>query len=126
MVKKLAKRCPTVEGFLAGQCVAYCEQVRLGSRLAGAINCERAYTEQLKRIVTQEGCRWKTVATGSGRVCLWVYRYPFLNGIIDQLEAVTEQQSGGVFGLWAMGKLFGYADHEIAAYVEEHATRGVR
>jgi hypothetical protein len=125
-VKKLAKRCPTVEGFLAGQCVAYCEQVRLGSKLAGAINCDKDYVGKLTRIVRQEGCRWKTVSAGAGRMVLWVYRYKFLNGVIDHLIAVTETTTDKAFGLWAMGKLFGYADHEIAAYVEEHVKRKVR
>ena len=49
-----------------------------------------------------------------------------LNGVIDHLVSVTEHTTDRAFGLWAMGKLFGYADHEIAAYVEEHSTKRVR
>jgi hypothetical protein len=105
---------PYIHGFLDGQATAYCEQVRLGSRLAGAINCDDEHTERLRRLVVSEACRAKVIPAEMGRVSLWIYRYEFIGTIIDRLSA---QDAPDVFTVWAAGKLFGYADHEIAACI---------
>jgi hypothetical protein len=103
-----------VWGFLDGQARAYCEQVRLGSRLAGAINCHQEHAERLRLLIAQEGCRVLVIPAEADRVSVWIYRYEFLEAIIGRL---SDQDTPGPFHVWAMGKLFGYADSEIAAYV---------
>jgi len=108
-----------IRGFLDGQATAYCEQVRLGSRLAGAINCPQEYAEDLRGLVLREQCLAKVTLDGSGRASVWIYRYSFLEHVIDRIE----RPAGGrelpdAFAIWASGKLFGYSDHEIARYIE--------
>jgi len=115
-----------IEGFLDGQVTAYCEQVRLGSRLAGAIGCDQDHAERLSVLVTQEGCRSKIVLGQFGRICLWIYRHEFVEGIIDHLHSVPEQQPPSDFSLWATGKLFGYADCEIASCIAGKLNAGSR
>jgi len=106
-----------IEGFLDGQATAYCEQVRLGSRLAGTINCDLEHVGRLSNLIIQEGCRAKAVPSESRRVSLWIYRYKFLDEIITHLHTISDQERTDGFGIWAMGKLFGYADCEIAACI---------
>jgi len=118
----LAKHPPReayIEGFLTGQLVAYCEQIRLGSRLAGTINCDRAYVEKLLPIAAQEGCRTEVMAIDNDRVCLWIYKYEFLRRVIGAVESKHAESD---LGMWAMGKLFGYADSDIAKYINEHSS----
>ena len=115
-----------IEGFLDGQATAYCEQVRLGSRLAGSINCDQTHVERLRGLVVQEQCRVKIVPSEYGRVCLWIYRYEFLERVIDRLHAISGQEIADDFGIWATGKLFGYADCEIAACIAEKLDAGSR
>ena len=108
-----------IEGFLTGQMVAYCEQVKLGSRLAGAINCDQSYVDKLISVAVQEDCRIEIVPTSPGRVCFWVYKYEFLKSIIGHLQSIPNGNIESDFGIWAMGKLFGYADCEIARFIDE-------
>jgi hypothetical protein len=103
-----------IEGFLTGQLIAYCEQVRLGSRLAGAINCDNAFVDKLMAIASQEGCRTRIVPIDSARASLWIYKYEFLTCIIDHLQSAPENDASSDYMIWATGKLFGYADCEIA------------
>ncbi len=118
---RLTSSAPYIQGFLDGQATAYCEQVRLGSRLAGAINCGAEHAERLLGLVTREGCRGMVVPIEAGRVTLWIYRYEFVRPIIDRLAA-DSQGNADTFTVWAAGKLFGYADNEVAAYIAEMAT----
>jgi hypothetical protein len=126
---RLARRALTsssssIQGFLDGQATAYCEQVRLGSRLAGAINCDEEHAERLHRLVVTEECRAKVIPAELGRVSLWIYRYGFVGNIIDCLSA-DPQDGPDVFTVWATGKLFGYADNEIAKYIAGMETGAV-
>ena len=108
---------------MTGQLVAYREQVRLGSRLAAAINCDGAYLDKLLPIAAQEGCKTEVIAIETGRVCLWVYKYEFLRPIIGNLDS---EHSNSDFGIWATGKLFGYADSEIARYIEKRSDERIK
>jgi hypothetical protein len=103
-----------IEGFLAGQTVAYCEQVRLGSRLAGSINCNERYIDKLILIAEQEECKIEIIPTECDRVCLYIYRYDFIKTIIDYMKSNPEKEFATDFDIWVAGKLFGYADCEIA------------
>ena len=46
-----------IEGFLAGQAVAYCERVNTGSPIAAQLVCPDAYAEALTKLVTAEHCK---------------------------------------------------------------------
>lgn len=121
MNERLARRAMTssssyIHGFLDGQATAYCEQIRVGSRLAGAINCPEEHAERLRDLVVGEGCLVKMIPAELGRVSVWIYRYEFLGNIIDRLSADT-LGAPDAFAVWATGKLFGYADSEIATYI---------
>ncbi|MCK9568595.1 hypothetical protein M0R72_06610 [Candidatus Pacearchaeota archaeon] len=106
-----------IEGFLAGQTIAYCEQVRLGAKLAANIDCDQTYVDKLLPIVADEGCRASVVSTSPGRVCFWIFRYEFVKSIIDHLQSVSENEIANDFDIWIAGKLFGYADCEIASCI---------
>lgn len=102
------------EGFLAGQTVAYCEQVRLGSKLAGSIDCNKIYVDKLILIVEQEECKAEIIPIEYDRVVLYIYRYNFVKTIIDYMKSNPENEFTIDFDIWVAGKLFGYADCEIA------------
>jgi hypothetical protein len=110
---------PYIQGFLDGQATAYCEQVRLGSRLAGAINCPEEYAETLRELVVREECHAKVTQDGAGRASVWIYRYEFLGDVIECIERPADgRKLPDALATWASGKLFGYADHEIAKAIE--------
>lgn len=103
-----------LEGFLAGQVIAYCEQVRTGSRLAGQIDCDERYAVTLADLAQREDCLTKIQTTCQGRVSLWVYKQELAVRIIDYLQSAPQSE----VGVWGMGKLLGYADCEIVRFVE--------
>jgi hypothetical protein len=103
-----------VEGYLAGQVVAYCEQVKTGSRLAGQINCPSVYISKLIPLVAQEGCKSAIERLNSRRVSLWIYRDKLAKRLVDHLQSAPTSE----LGIWSMGKLFGYADREIVNFIE--------
>lgn len=103
-----------IEGYLAGQVVAYCEQVNRGSRLAGQINIPDRYLRQLCSLIRREGCKVKTERINAERVSLWVYRDKCAKRLIDNLQSAPTSE----LGIWSMGKLFGYADCEIIKFIK--------
>ncbi len=44
-----------IEGFLAGQAVAYCERVNTGMSLAAQLDCPAEYAGKVSQLVTSEG-----------------------------------------------------------------------
>jgi hypothetical protein len=102
------------EGFLAGQVVAYCEQVKTGSRLAGQIDCDERYASTLANLIRGEDCFVKVEGLCEGRVSLWIYRQELVSQVIDNLQSAPKSE----VGMWSMGKLLGYADCEIVRFVE--------
>jgi hypothetical protein len=105
-----------IEGFLAGQVVAYCERVNTGSGLAGQIACPRAYVNKLIALVANEGCESVIEEINPERVSLWIYRDKLVKCLIDYLQSGPEAQTK--LGAWGMGKLFGYSDRQVLDFIE--------
>lgn len=108
------------EGFLVGQAVAYCEQVKLGSRSAGLIDCKQEYVDKLIPIAEQEGCSFKISLTEYGRAGFWIYKHRFVEIIIDHIQSHSNKEYADAFDIWIAGKLFGYADCEIADCISDN------
>lgn len=107
-----------IEGYLAGQVVAYCEQVKRGSRLAGQITLPTRYLKKLLLLIAQEGCKEKTERINAERVSLWIYREKGAKRLIDIMQSCPDSEPVTELGIWSMGKLFGYADREILRFIK--------
>jgi hypothetical protein len=108
------------EGFLVGQAVAYCEQITLGSRSAGLIDCRQEDVDILIQTVEEEECNYRVILTDHGRAGFWIYRYKFVETVIDYMESASNNERSSAFDIWVAGKLFGYADCEIANCIADN------
>ena len=103
-----------VEGFLAGQAVAYCERVITGMSLAAQLECPGEFSEELSQLIIDEGCK-VLASVVDGRAVLWIYRDEIAARLIANLEATHAPSE---LGIWSMGKLLGYATNDVAAFAE--------
>jgi hypothetical protein len=101
---------------LAGQAVAYCERVRTGSGLAAQLACPSMYAKDLIRLIAKEGCESTIEPLNPERVSLWIYRDRSVKRLIDRLQSAPDPPSE--LEVWSMGKLLGYADHEVVDFIE--------
>lgn len=113
-----ARKDQYIEGYLAGQVVAYCEQVKRGSRLAGQIAFPARYLKKLLLLIAREGCKAKTERINTERVSLWIYREKGARRLIDIMQSGPDSEPLTELGMWSMGKLFGYADLEILRFIK--------
>jgi hypothetical protein len=104
------------EGFLAGRAIAYCERVNTGAGLAAQMSFPKEYTDKLVQPVAQEGCESAVEQLSSERDLLWIYRDELAKRLIDQARSDSEKTSE--LDMWRMGKLFGYSDHDVLAFIE--------
>ena len=104
-----------IEGFLAGQAVAYCEMVRRGVRLAGQLDVPADECARLLMVVQREGCLGHSVQRDEGRAAVWIYRDERIKRLIDSFETAAPCPSHSA--IWGMGKLFGYGDQDILDYL---------
>jgi hypothetical protein len=105
-------------GFVLGQTNAYVEQVKTGAKLAAQIGCSKAHLPDVIAAVTEEKCEVLVEDREYDRVAVWMFRLPFVRTLIEQMSQKTTPPTAG--GVWAMGKLFGYSDSEIGAYLQVH------
>jgi hypothetical protein len=103
-----------IAGFLAGQAVAYCERVSTGCSLIAQLVCSNIHVGRLTALVAQEGCKSTVERHKFGRSLIWIYRDELAKRLIDDLQSVTASE----LGMWSMGKLFGYADHEVFNFIK--------
>lgn len=105
-----------IEGFLAGQAVAYCELIRNGVRLAGEITCPSFHIDALVSLIAQEGLKFAVEQTNPRlhRATIWIYRDDIIKRIIDYLRSSRRSE----LSVWGMGKIFGYADCEIIKFIK--------
>lgn len=104
-----------IEGFLAGQAVAYCERVNTGAGMAAQLVCPDNYVETLTKLVAAEHCQVLTEPHSCGRTSLWIYRDELAKRLILALQSASAPSE---LGLWSMGKLFGYGSQDIFSFVE--------
>lgn len=107
-----------IEGFLAGQAVAYCERVTTGMSLATQLVCPTAYADKLTELITQEHCMVHVEPHTDERTSLWIYRDELAKRLIVALQSSSSPDD---LGMWGMGKLFGYADRDVLAFIERSA-----
>jgi len=108
-----------IEGFLAGQAVAYCERVNTGTGIAAQLVCPDRYVETLTKLIAGEHCKVFIAPHESGRSSLWIYRDELAKRIILALQsahAPTELE------VWSMGKLFGYANQDVLSFIERSTS----
>ena len=104
-----------IDGFWAGQAVAYCEQVRNGLRLAGEIACPSIFIGALVLLVAEEGLKSAVEQTCPRlhRATIWIYKDDLVKRVIDYLRSGETSE----VNVWGMGKIFGYADCEIIKFI---------
>jgi hypothetical protein len=106
--------CRYVEGFLDGQAVAYCERVRVGAGVAAQLVCPGAHAQRLLGLVKKEGCKAKVARHTHGRVSIWIYRHETVWRLIERMQSASRASA---LSAWSMGKLFGYSDHDVIAFI---------
>ena len=104
-----------IEGFLAGQAVAYCERVVTGAGLAAQLVCPNAYVETLAQLITKEDCEVLIAPHEYGRTSLWIYRDELAKRLILALQSTSAPSE---LSAWSMGKLFGYANQDVLSFIE--------
>jgi hypothetical protein len=105
-----------IEGFLCGQALAYCEQIRTGARLVAQLAFDASYERQVLARIRAEGCRVR-IERRSGRVSVWIFR----RARVERLIRAFSHAPPSVIGLWGMGKLFGYGDREVTEFISANA-----
>jgi hypothetical protein len=111
-----------IEGFLDGQAVTYCEAVRLGSKVAAHLVCDAAHAERLAALIEREGCGVMIEPQAQGRrASLWIYRHPVAAQLIVRLQSANRTE----VEMFAMGKVFGYADHAVLDYMQSNRATSV-
>ena len=110
-----------VEGFLAGQVVAYCEMTLRGVRLAGQMDVPSDACSSLISLVEAEGCMARVVCRDAGRAAFWIYRDARVGALIDALESTPPMPRN--LAIWSMGKLFGYGDREVLDFLNSSTER---
>ena len=105
-------------GYVLGQASVYIEQVLAGAKLAAQLGCSKVYMDDVVSIVRANDCLAKVEERGYGRIAVWIFRHSYVSDLIDQLSKETTLPTAS--GVWSMGKLFGYSDSEIGAFLEAH------
>jgi hypothetical protein len=105
-------------GFVTGQACAYVEQVIAGAKLAAQIGCSKDRLPDVISAIEGNGCQYKIEDRGFERVAVWIYKQPFVAALIDDMQKKTTPPTAPE--VWSMGKLFGYSDYEIGAYLQAH------
>lgn len=103
-----------IEGFLAGQAVAYCERVLTGMSLAAQLDVPREHCPTICDLVRQEGCEALEDSDGEGRASIWIYRDDTVPVLIAQMKSAQLQ---GELGVWSMGRLLGYANADVSTFI---------
>lgn len=103
-----------IDGFLAGQAVAYCEMVCRGVRLAGQLDVPAQACAELVALVQQEGCVARVVSLDRTRAAVWIYRDKRVERLIEALHEIPMPSD---IAIWSMGKLFGYADADVLDFL---------
>src|SRR5678815_5304673 len=103
-----------VEGFLAGQAIAYCERVTTGMSMAAQLVCPESYKDKICQLVTGEGCKVLAESRGSDQASIWIYRDELAVQLITNLQSAPASE----LGIWSMGKLLGYANHEVTSFID--------
>ena len=105
-------------GFVLGQATAYIEQVNAGAKLAAQIGCANAHVQDVTKAAERDGCTTIVEDRGFGRASVWIFRSPFVRELIAGFNEKAHAPTA--LDVWAMGKLFGYSDSAIEAYIQAH------
>ena len=111
-----------IEGFLAGQVVAYCERVRTGMSLVCEMSFPWEHADTLTDLVEREGCRSTVDPDNDERVTLWIYRDDIVRKFTEQLQSGIPTE----LAIWSTGKLFGYSDREVVNFIQRSQGASAR
>lgn len=101
------------------QALVYAQQVATGTKLAASFMVKPELVDAVAKTILAEGCRF--VVDSDGRwATIWVYKYPFVELLIEEKRAGKEHGRPSPLEIWSTGKLFGYSDYEIARFLEQH------
>jgi hypothetical protein len=83
--------------------------------MAAQLVCPDIYVESLCQLVRVECCQVLTEPHECGRTSLWIYRDELARRLILSLQSASEPSE---LSMWSMGKLFGYATHDVLSFIE--------
>lgn len=96
-----------------GELEALCYMVARGGKPAANIALQDRYLAGARTLIERHGLRSYTEDLEPGWKTVWVYRFPH---ILDVIQTVR-QAPRTVFDHWVLGKLFGYSEEAIQAFV---------
>lgn len=102
------------QGYFIGKAETYCEQIIAGAKLAAVFRCRREYLRRVLGLIKAEGLKFTVLDSREIHVQIWIYKYPFVRSLI---EVTSKNTTPTAYSVWATGKLFGYSDAEIGAYL---------
>ncbi len=105
---------------LVGQITAYCEQVNAGAKLCAQLLCIERYLPLAMEMIEREQCRCFCREVSPEAVAVFIYKYDFVELLIEELLISNDGDIPSASRVWASGKLFGYSDFEIWQYLKEH------
>lgn len=97
-----------------GTLEAYCYMVRRGGKPAANVPLQDRYLEEARAVVEQHGLQCHVEELAPGWKTVWVYRFPHILEVIKAVRQAPET----AFDHWVLGKLFGYSEEAIQAFVD--------
>lgn len=108
------------QGYIYGQVVTYCEQVKAGAKLVGEMLFHKKHAALLRRLVADEGCKVIfDFNRAEDRAEAWIYKYRFMERLLKEARVRNPSGPRSALDTWITGKLFGYSDFEIARCIEQ-------
>ncbi len=89
----------------------------MGMSLIAEIGCPVGLKDIVLSVARQERCK-TFVKEERGRAVVWIYRRNAALGIIQEIAA--RKSTPRSLDVWAMGKLFGYSDAAVLAFIERN------
>ncbi len=105
------------QGDTLGRVLVYCECVRTGCKLAANLLVNRRDIDWVEELISDEGCLCSVDREHSPDFChVDVFKNRWVSGLLDGLRERGAPKS--FLDHWVNGKLFGYSDSEIYAFLD--------
>lgn len=104
-----------ISEFEKGQLSEICYMIKRG-RPASTIRIQEKFVESAIEYVTNEGLKTYTEHLDEGWKVLWIYKELYTPEIILAIREIDIEQDTAFYH-WCLGKLFGYDDKSIRAFI---------
>lgn len=103
--------------YYQGQLNAYCYEVEKGTKPVALILVKTIYVDEIKQCVEEHSLRVKVKEVNEYPE--WSSAYIFKDKYLGKVIENAPEEPSSIYDHWILGKLFGYSDAEIKAYVSK-------